>query len=395
VAGENKRGLGDVLFVNLPVGYLETRTDGMFLHSFLRYFAINMMHLPYLASVPDGVGGLVMNWHIDAASALKPMEALRKAGIFDQGPYSMHFTAGPDVDELRDGKGLDLQDRSDARSWVKYFEQHGDQVGSHGGWIHNYFGRNLSDLNQDAFQQYLVLNKKAVEGAAGHSVSEYSAPLGNHPGWVTNWLENNDVVAYYFAGDAGMGPTRVYRDQGRDGEKIWAFPILHYGIHASLEEMHMDSVPATDVRKWLIGVTDFTSHLHLVRLLYSHPIGASRYVKALQEWLQRTQQLADEQRFRWYTMTQVANFMNARQQVSWNLEAQGSESQLVATHPSTLEHLAWMFPDTRYAQPNILKGAADIHDQDGYWIVAAKDCKLLKVGLAERAVGNTNPQAGN
>jgi hypothetical protein len=192
-----------------------------------------------------------------------------------------------------------------------------------------------------------------------------------------------------------MGPTRVYRDHGRDGEKIWAFPILHYGVHASLEEMYMDGVPASDVHKWLLGITDFSSRLHLVRLLYSHPIGASRYVEALQKWLQRTRELAGEQRFRWYTMTQIANFMNAREQVTWKIENHGRESHLVATHPETLEHQTWMLPDTQYAQPHVVKGAADIHDQDGYWIVAAKDCKLLNVALTEGTAGNTNPQAGN
>src|SRR5579884_1253636 len=100
VAGESQHGAGRVLFVNLPLGYLVTRTDGMLLHSFLRYFAEHMLRLPYLATVPDGIGGVVMNWHIDAASALKPMATLRSAGIFDKGRFSADLTAGPDVDEF-------------------------------------------------------------------------------------------------------------------------------------------------------------------------------------------------------------------------------------------------------------------------------------------------------
>ena len=395
VAGELHHGTGKVLFVNLPLGYLVTRTDGMLLHSFLRYFALNMLRVPYLASVPDGIGGVVMNWHIDAASALKPMAILRAAGIFDRGHFSADFTAGPDVDEFHDGHGLNLENNATARGWVQYLLQHGDEVGSHGGWIHNYFGKHLSDSNENSFERYLTLNKQAVEGAAQHKVTEYSAPLGNHPEWVTAWLEKHGVVAYYFTGDAGMGPTRVYRERGREGDKIWAFPILHFGEEASMEEMHMDSVPQAAVRDWLLNIADFTSDLHAVRLVYSHPLGATRYISALNAWFDRAHELASEQRFRWYTMSQVANFLNARQEVKWEVENQSGHLLMRASHPTTLEHMAWMLPEDRFDRPQVTEGSANIHDQDGYWIVAAQNCKHLKLRLTDRQISNTNPQATN
>ena len=393
VAGESEHGAGKVLFVNLPLGYLTTRTDGMLLHSFLRYFAVHMLHLPFLSPVPDGIGGVVMNWHIDAASALKPLAVLRNAGIFDYGPFSTDFTAGPDVDEFEDGQGLNIRGSATAQSWIRFLRQRGDEVGSHGGWIHNYFGKHLSETNEDSFLQYLQLNKQAIEAVEKGSVTEYSAPLGNHPAWVTQWLESNGVVAYYFTGDAGMGPTRVYRDQGREGEKIWAFPILHFGQEASLEEMYMDSVPPSEVKNWLLNISDFTSSLHMVRLVYSHPFGAARYLDALKPWFQHSQELAAAGQFRWYTMSQIANFLNARQQVSWTMEGHGHDSFLQADHPRTLQHQAWTLPDRQYNKPQIEEGSADIRDQDGYWIVAANNCKHLKVKVTERQTGDTNPQA--
>jgi len=395
VAGEKEHGSGRVLFVNLPLGYLKTRTDGMLLHSFLHYFSEDMLQMPHLANAPDGIGGVVMNWHIDAASALKPLAILRKAGIFNNGPFSADFTAGPDVDEFHDGKGLNLQSDSRSKFWVRFLVDRGDEVGSHGGWIHNYFGRSLSDSNQEAFQQYLELNKKTIEDSAGRPVREYSAPLGNQPEWVTRWLEKNNVVAYYFAGDSGMGPTRVYRDDRRDGDKIWAFPILHFGTEASLEEMHMGSISEAAIQNWLVNVADFTCREHVIRLVYSHPLGASRYIQTLQTWFAHAHQLAGEGRFRWYTMTQVANFLNDRQEVSWSIQHRRGDSVLSASHPRTLEHQAWMFPESKYAKPSVIKGSADIRDQDGYWIVAAKDCKHLNVSVTERQTSNTNPQAGN
>src|SRR5437764_2340824 len=158
VAGARKHGAGDVLFVNLPLGYLESRTDGLMLHSFLLYFANHILHLPHLASVPDGTGGLVLNWHIDAESALKPMTLLQKAGIFDQGPFSVHFTAGPDVNAVNDGKGLDVEHNPAAQGWIQYFQKHGDVVGSHGGWIHNYFGDHIAENNENEFAPFIVRN---------------------------------------------------------------------------------------------------------------------------------------------------------------------------------------------------------------------------------------------
>ena len=111
--------------------------------------------------------------------------------------------------------------------------------------------------------------------------------MGNHPQWVTRWLEQRGYNSYYFSGDSGMGPTQVYRDNGRDGSAIWAFPILHLGTEASLEEMSIDKIPEATVQAWLLSITDFTSENHVIRLVYSHPLGATIYVPALQAWMRR------------------------------------------------------------------------------------------------------------
>src|ERR1051326_4689434 len=69
VAMRHDFGKGSVLFVNLPLGYLKANTDGLPLHTFLRYFAVHVLDLPYMLSVPDGIGGLVLNWHVDSNAA--------------------------------------------------------------------------------------------------------------------------------------------------------------------------------------------------------------------------------------------------------------------------------------------------------------------------------------
>ncbi len=381
VAGYRKHARGSVLFVNLPLGYLKIRTDGLLLHAFLRYFAGHILRLPYLAGVPDGTGGLVFNWHIDAASALKPMAILQQAGIFDQGSFSIHFTAGPDVDKFGDGKGLDVEHNPEAQKWVRYFLRRGDAVGTHGGWIHNYFGAHIADDNQSDFERYIMMNTQAMEHASGQRMTEYSAPLGNHPEWVTRYLEQRGFVAYYFSGDSGMGPTRVYRDRGREGTAIWGFPILHLGTEAALEEMNSDNVPGPLIQNWLIGITDYTANNRVARLFYSHPLGATHYVPVLQNWLQHAQELASEGRFRWYTMTGLANFLNSRRDVKWLLGRSGSKLLLQASHPKSLAHQSWIFPKSEYRSLHVVQGSAAVEDEGDIWLVAARDCTHLTIEM--------------
>jgi hypothetical protein len=381
VAGYGKRGRGDVLFVNLPLGYLESRTDGLLLHSFLRFFATRILDLPYLASVPDGTGGLILNWHVDAASSLKPLAILERAGVFDQGPFSIDLTAGPDVNKFHDGKGLNVEENRQTQDLIRYFLQHGHVVGSHGGWIHNWFGEHVEDNNEKEMEKYLVMNQQALEKVTQQPIREYSAPMGNHPEWVTIWLQKHGYLGYYFPGDSGMGPTLVYRDKGRDAANIWGFPILHLGTEASFEEMEWDHVSERAVQNWLMAVADYTVDNHVARLVYSHPFGASQYVSVLQRWLQYTKELRSEKRFRWYTIPSLAEFLNARGNVDWSLSRADKKLLLEASHPKSLAHFTWVFPESKYSNLKVVQGSATIQQEGNLWLVTAKDCKHLAVEL--------------
>jgi len=392
-AGFRQEELGQVLFVNLPLGYLASRTDGLLLHSFLHYFGVHMLSLPYLSPVPDAVGGLIFNWHIDAHSSLKPLKALADAGVFDRGKFSVHFTAGPDVDAFGDHKGLDILHDAEAQKWIRYLLTRGNAIGSHGGWIHNYFGTNVSDTNENEFVKYLEMNKEVLEQVSGTHITEYSAPVGNHPAWVTRWLEHNGITAYYFTGDAGLGPTRVYRGTERDGSDIWGFPVLHMGKQASLEEMGFDDVPIAAVRDWMLAVTDFTVREHAARLVYAHPFGAERFFPTLRTWLDNADVLQAEGRFRWYTMTELAGFLNQREAVQWSLVRTSADRvALRASHPKTLARQTWTFPEQSYGEPRVLKGKATVRVQDGNIFIDAGEGRDLTVELVQRDQGRSKPR---
>jgi hypothetical protein len=384
VAGYRQHGAGTVLFANLPLAYLETRTDGLLLHSFLHYFAVRLDRAPYLAAVPDGVGGLIFNWHIDGKSAMRYLQTLFAAGVFDDGPFSVHFTAGPDVDAEHDGKGLDVDHNPDAQKLIRDFKAHGDAIGSHGGWDHNLFGTSLDDNNESTWAPYIQWNVQSLQRASGERMLEYSAPVGNHPEWVTHWLERNGFIAYYFTGDSGMAPTHVYRDDHRDGDDIWAFPILHFGKYAALEEMGFDDLPDSEVQGWLDQIVDFTSSTRSARLVYSHPLAAVRYLKPLEAFLQHARELKNNGNFRWYTMTTLAEFLNRREQVEWNVIAPKADSNgatLVATiaSPKSLEHVTWILPRSLYRDPKIETGSATIRNDGENWLIIANNCRRLEV----------------
>lgn len=381
-AGYRREELGDVLFVNLPLGYLASRTDGLLLHSFLRFFGIHMLGLPYLSSVPDGVGGLIFNWHVDARSSIRPLDTLVHEGVFDRGRFSIHFTAGPDVDNFGDGKGLDILHDPEAQKLIQYLIARHQSIGSHGGWIHNYFGYHVNDDNQKEFQKYLEMNLEALQKVSGQPILEYSAPVGNHPEWVTHWLEQHGFLGYYFTGDAGLGPTKVYRNGERDADGIWAFPILHMGKEASFEEMGFDDVPIPAVREWLLAITNFTVSEHTARLVYTHPFGAERFFPTFRAWLDNADALEKQGRFRWYTMTDLARFLNRREKVRWTLLLNRTASvTLRAFHPQSLAHQTWIFPDDSYSSARVTQGDASVRTEHGLLFITANDCQRLNVVL--------------
>jgi hypothetical protein len=381
-AGLRKAGPGEVLFINLPLGYLKQRTDGLLLHAFLRYFAKDLLRLPSLTAVPDGIGGMVLNWHLDSNAALAPLDEIRKAGIFEQGPYSIHLTAGPDTRAFGDGLGLNVDGDARIQDWIRYLSQHGHAIGSHGGWIHDYFGLSVNDDNQKEFEKFLGLNKAALEKVAGGPVREYSAPVGTQPGWITLWLQQHGIHAYYFTGNAGMAPTQTYRDGMKVDIDGWSFPISHLGRVASFEEISRDQISDRQVLQWLDDLSDFCAERHTVRLFYSHPPGVIPYLGLIQKWMKKTAELSGQNRFRWYTMSQLADFLNLRKGVDWRVATtEPGRYRLTAQSSTSLAHMTWSVPATVYAQPKVLNGAALVQRNQQDWFIVAQSGTKLTVEL--------------
>ncbi|MGO4809392.1 hypothetical protein AB4156_07280 [Cupriavidus sp. 2MCAB6] len=371
VAGLRTFGSGGVLFVNLPLAYLKGQTDGMLMHGFLRYFGTNLMKMPRLSAQPKAKAGLVLNMHFCAGDQIAPAQTLKSWGIFNNGPFSIVITAGPDQIAFGDGKGINLSQNATAQQLVLYMQGKGHQIGSHGGWIHDYWGANASESNQSTFEQYLVLNKQSIEGVTGKPSIEYAAPEGNTPQWSINWLEANGNTGYYFLGHTGMAPTRSYRNGALLNNTIRAFPVMPFGEYATFEEFEEFGVPASSITAWYKQLMDFVVKNRTSRLIYMHPLGAVDYKGVLNSLFSRATTLTQNGQFSWYTMDTLAKFAQRRQQTTWQATDTGNAWTFQASNPTDLTDMTWVLPRSTYNQPAVTQGQAVVTWDTTNWLVTA------------------------
>lgn len=371
VAGLRSFGSGQVLFVNLPLTYLKGQTDGVLMHGFVRYFGESMMVMPRLSAQPKGLAGLVLNWHFCAGDQIAPAYQLKNWGIFNNGPFSVVITAGPDQINFGDGKGVNLSNNASAKQLVAYLMNKGHHIGDHGGWIHDYYGDNASETNQSTFQQYLVLNKQSVSAVTGMNTVEYAAPQGNTPQWSLNWLEQNGDTGYYFVGHTGMAPTRSYRNGALLNQTIRAFPVVPFGSNATFEEFEDFNVPTTSISAWYRQLTDFVVKNRTSRLIYMHPLGAVDYRSVLNGIFSYANTLKGQGVFKWYTMNELAVFGQRRQLTTWQSTDMGNSWSFQASNPAGLTDITWVLPKIAYTQPVVTQGAATVTWDSTNWLVTA------------------------
>jgi hypothetical protein len=390
VAGVNPVGAGQVLFVNLPLTYLKGRTDALMMHGFLHHFARNMLGMAHLSAMPNGVAGMTLDWHLDAMAAQAPTNNLIKLNVFNdpQALFSIEMTAGPDAVLPGDRQGWNLLNNKKAQQFLKTFQTAGHSVGSHGGWIHDYYGTHVTETNQllstnkacvnsvikvDNYLQCLVLNRQAVDGVTGKGARSYSAPEGNNPLWAMDWLEKQGVVATYFGGHTGLGATRQYREGQLLNPSIWVFPVTPAGLYATFEEFQDYKVPKTDISTWYRDLINFSVAQNTSRMVYAHPPGAALWSDVLKEMLAYAK--AQGPKFAWYTMPRLADFMARRLAVTWSQSTDPVSGQTLfsASHPAGLQEMVWRLPKARYANaPVVVSGVATVDASDAaFWLVNA------------------------
>lgn len=311
---------GTVVYANLPLGKYKLRSDDLTPRSVLRTFLIRYAKIPRLVNSPGGGGGVVFNLHVCSGAYFRALTVMMIQGLFQKDlPFSIHITAGPDTYKLGDGTGFFAEDKFRGRPVLEVLKNYGE-IGSHGGWIHNFFAYNLAYMPQKSAFELLDWNFRALEQVTGKKVVEYSDPGGNHPLWVNQRLEELGVKAYYWAGDTGSSPTHPRLDDKYAGSKMWAFPITPFREFASLEEMERGNVPLAEVKQWMEDLIDFSADEREIRMIYTHPSDTRFGLEAMRTFEEKALSEQREGRITMAPMSEFADFLNRYAKTNWQIK---------------------------------------------------------------------------
>ena len=400
VAGQRGYGSGQLLFVNLPLGYFKAiGTDSAPLHGFLGLFARDQVGISTVSVQPRGRGGLIYNWHVDDGDDLtvNTKFLLDKTSVLQRGPFSIHFTAGPDVITPGDGNGMDLNNNKKSQALLRELaglkkkgqddkDDKDDKksrlpdhaIGSHGGWIHDFWGLNANEANVPDRSNLLAQNFSAIENTTGRKIREYSSPVGNTPAWAVRWLEQRGVVAMYLVADGGAGMVRSWRDGARLSNKLWTSPVTPLGKYATFEEFDAFGITDAGSGQWLLDLQSFAVNHRTNRMFYNHPPGAAAHLKPINALLARADALGGQKKFNWFTMTQLADFSQRRIDTRWSTSTLGNWVTFSASNPNSLTDVTRLLPKSSYSQPFVISGWGTVSSDANNWIVTAEWGTTLK-----------------
>ncbi|MDD3654472.1 MAG: hypothetical protein PHO01_09855 [Desulfotomaculaceae bacterium] len=315
---------GAVVYANMPLGKYKLCSDDLTLRSVLRTFLIDYAKVPRLVNSPGGKGGVVLNLHICSGAYFRALLVMMMQGLFQPDlPLSIHVTAGPDTYKLGDGAGFFAENRFKGRPFLEVLQNYGE-MGSHGGWMHNFFAFNVKDLPQQKALQLLEWNSNALVAVTGKKVREYSDPGGNHPTWLKYCLEQFGVNSYYYAGDSGASPSHPRINGEYGGEKMWAFPISPYQKFASFEEMERGQVKPDEVKQWLEDLVNFAADEKTIRMIYTHPSDTRFCLDAIRAFEEKVSAEQQKGRITMAPMSWYADFLNRSAKTIYQVKRQGT-----------------------------------------------------------------------
>lgn len=376
-----KYGKGNVLYVNLPLGYLKAFSDDLPLRAFMRTFLFQVAKIPHLVNANRGKGGLVINWHIDSNVewAVIP-EAIKNNILNHDLHYSIHITAGNFRDKQGDGLGFDACGKG--RDAAQLFLPFG-AIGSHGGWAHNWFSNNLEkgNLSANDIESYIKRNKTCLESIARYPLLEYSAPNGVHPQpIVTETLEKIGFTSYYYTGDSGSAPNRTFYNGKMVSAHLIAFPVLPFERSASLFEMKKAGFSEKEVQQWLFDLVDYTIQNRVTRLFYSHLHDISNYPQAMLNFLRYIEKKQSEGKLQIEAMSTFTKFLHNFLKTEFSCQLEGNNLSIVLKNDAGLKGLTVAVPRHKYSietQANL----SSTEDENYYYLTVDEDVKEKSIIL--------------
>lgn len=344
---ERRDGSGEVFYVALGLGYLRSIGDSFPMNMVMRHVIFDVAAAPHLVASPGGRGAIILNWHIDSNAEWKGIPNFVAHGLLRHDiRYDFDITAGPDFARIGDGLGFDACGRG--RSYVEALEPYGT-IGSHGGWMHNWFARNVEAgrLDEAQMRALIALNDRCLDSLTHHAVLDYAAPDGAHPWQMTDAIASLGIRAYYYTGDTGAPPELAFSGGKLVSNRAWAFPIMPNGSTASLAEMSRAGVPPSDVEAWLSSTLDQAERDRSIYLMYSHIYDLQRhpqYIAPLAAFLDRLEREQRSGRASATTMVAASTFLSRFVQTRASF-VRGSGGVLVRlSNPDGLQEIAFALP---------------------------------------------------
>jgi peptidoglycan/xylan/chitin deacetylase (PgdA/CDA1 family) len=367
---------GQALWVNLPLGYLKAYSDDFLLRQVLRTFLHDIVEVPHLVPSPGGVGGLVINWHLDSRVEMDGIPSLLRFGLVRPDLRAdFHVTAGPDRDHPGDNLGFDACGRGEAllRQLIPY-----GGFGSHGGWAHNWFSEGLlqNRFSPSEIEDLIRRNNDCLARVVGGPILAYAAPRGVHPQPVaTHALERLGMVAYYYTGDSGSSPNRTFFDGKMVSQKVWAFPVTPNGRYASVAEMVEAGLTEVDIDAWLEGLLDFIVAERSIRLMYSHgydmlePISRAPF----ERFVARAAGLQARGLLTVDTMVAFAEFLDRFLRTEYSFARVDGQLVVSLANPSGVQGIAFAVPAGWVAAEfRVPAGLTRVSESRGYHVFAVQ-----------------------
>ena len=284
-----KYGRGHILYVNLPLGYLNGyETDGFLMGAFIRMFLFKVALVPHLLYSPYGKGGLVVDWHIENYLVRKSIPYMINNHILRKNlKFSFDVSAGSFEDHPGDGRGVDACGKN--RNIIKMILPYG-VIGTDGGWAHNWWYRNIRDgkFKEKQMTYWINKNNECLQSITGYKIKEYMPSQGIYPQPVSTKIINKlGMIATYYAGNIGSGPSTMFWKGKIISSKVIAFPVSEYGDVASLYELRdYQHISNAGVLTWQKDIVNYCVKNRVVRLWYSHPydIWEYKYLKAMKSF---------------------------------------------------------------------------------------------------------------
>lgn len=366
---------GNVLYVNLPLGDIKAYgSDDLPIRSVVRSFLFSIVKVPHLMSTPGGIGGIVMNWHIDNYKERTNIPRFIEEGVLRKDLFaSIHITGGEFVHDPGDNQGFEACGAGE--SVVKLAQNYG-AIGSHGGWRHDWFAENIKNgtFGEKEIAYYIEKNNQCLQSITGEPVIEYSAPVGVHPQpLATRVLEKLGVIAYYYAGDSGSVPNRTFMDGTMISRETIAFPVMPMGPMASLFEIFVNGIDPEVVEDFLVSTADFAARTRTVRLVYSHLYDLADqdyYLDAFKAFVAHMADLQDANRLEVRSMSDYALFIKRFLKTETRFIHTAKGMEVVVKNPESLERITVAIPREGYRQPE--GGVESVDSDKTYYYVHVK-----------------------